>query len=151
MPTKNLSKKSEKMISLTLFIAIILIWAVVLLVEIPFQETPSLEADMSQSFEGCVIEYGFSKCIDGNLVTPFYNPGTEDISFTSIHFYDGEDVDKYNCKEPLLPLSTEVLTTIPCTEDIDTSDVVLEWCCGSDCHETNMETPSTDLSIVRTI
>jgi hypothetical protein len=98
--------------------------------------------------EGCYIEYGRSECIDGNLVTSFFNPGTEDLRRVSMYFYIGDDVDIYNCREPLAPGDPGTLTTIHCTADLDTSRVKLEYCCGEECHETMMDDPSDDLSLV---
>jgi hypothetical protein len=171
MDKKTLLGRNERRISLTLLAAVLLLWAAVFLMENPppigIPLHPPLQPDaiisgsdsnmppgeitldLSQSFEGCCIEYGLSECIDGYLVTPFYNSGDRILTRVSMHFYDGEDADIYNCREPLMPSITETLTTIPCNNDIDTSEVMLEWCCGEECSEAYMDEPSGDLSLVR--
>lgn len=167
MAKKTFLERNERRLSLTFLAAVVLVWVGVFLIEIPFQfpsqpediilghdaATPQedINLDLSQSFEGCHIEYGFSKCIDSSLVTPFYNPGSKDLTRVSMYFYDGEDVDIYNCKEPLRPSITETLTTIPCTTDTDTSEVRLEWCCGDECSDANMTEPSTELSLIQRV
>jgi len=140
--SKKKSNKREVWISLTLIIAIVLVWSFVLFMEIPQQST--LRLDQSE----CVIEYGHSECIDGNIVTSFYNPSERDITKVSMYFREGEDVDIYNCKEILLPDSTGTLTTVPCTEDMNTDNIWLVWCCGDECSDTYMEDISDDLSLI---
>ncbi len=159
MSKKSFLERNEKKLSFTLLIAVILVWVAVFAIEFLPQQLASPEPlpgtlvppSTSVALEGCHIEYGFSKCVDGNLVTSFFNPGTDDITRTSMYFYDGEDVDIYSCREPLKPGDTETLTTIPCTRDMDTSKVKLERCCGADCYETLMTEPSTDLYLVLTV
>jgi hypothetical protein len=150
MVKKSFLQRNEKLLSLTLLAAVILVWLAVFLFEIPLEipQQQSTHPGLSQSFEGCHIEYGHSKCMDGSMVTSFYNPGSEELTRVSMHFYDGEDVDIYNCREPLEPGIPATLTTLPCTSDMDTSDIILEWCCGEECHNTTMSNPSTDLSLV---
>jgi hypothetical protein len=150
--SKKFIERNEKTISLITIIAVILIWVSVFILGNP----PQTEYDIpippsSEKLEGCYIEYGSSECIDGSLVTPFFNPGTEDLRRVSMYFYSGEDVDIYNCAEPLIPGDPGTLTTIPCAADMDTSRVKLEYCCGEDCYETMMDDPSEDLSLVRMV
>lgn len=147
MPKKSFLQRNEKSLSFALMAAVILVWLAVFLLEIPNKQ-PS---GTIQSLGGCSLEYGHSKCIDGTLTTSFYNSGSDNLTRVSMYFYDGEDVDIYNCREPLVPAVPSTLTTIPCNKDIDTSDVTLEWCCGKECYNTTMSNPSTDLSLVYTV
>lgn len=149
MAKKSFLERNERRLSLALLAAVVLVWIAVLLTEAPPSAGGPPQTNLSQAYEGCHIEYGFSECIDGSLVTPFYNPGNKDLTRVSMYFYDGEDVDIYNCREPLRPGISETLTTIPCTADIDMSEVRLEWCCGDECSDTSMTEPSTDLSLVQ--
>ena len=41
--------------------------------------------------------------------------------------------------------------TIPCTGDMDTGEVRLEWCCGDECYDDLMNEPSTDLYLVQNV
>jgi hypothetical protein len=155
MSKKNFLERNEKLLSLSLLVAVIAVWAAVFLIESPPHST-DWQHDVgvpytTQSLEGCLIEYGLSECIDGNTVTAFFNPGTSELRRVSMYFYDGEDVDIYNCREPLSPGATETLTTVSCTSDMDMSRVKLEWCCGEECFDALMNEPSDDLTLVRAV
>lgn len=139
-------KRNEKLISVSLIAAVILIWAAVLFTD--YNSPAPGKYHSLESYEGCHIEYGPSECIDGNLVTSFYNPGTEALTSVSMNFRDGEDVDIYNCNETLESESAGTLTTVPCTEDMDTEKVWLVWCCGDECSDTYMTNISADLALI---
>jgi len=151
----NKKQKTEFWTSIILIVAVICVWGLVLLIEFqPFGEPgyTSDEHPITQDtyfhIEDCAIEYGYSECINKSIVTSFYNPGIKDVTKVSMYFREGDDVDIYNCKEPLGPGSPSTLTTISCTEDVNMSDVWLVWCCGDDCHDTYMAEPSEDLTLV---
>ncbi len=143
--TEGFIKRNERLISLSLIAAVILVWSAIFLLE-P-QPIPGRVHSL-ESYEGCHIEYGISECINGSLVTSFYNPGTEDLTMVSMHFRDGEDVDTYNCNEILESETAGTLTTVTCTSDINISNVRLVWCCGDNCSETYMKEPSDDLTLI---
>ena len=155
MTKKKPSKGNNTFLPLVLLVAIILFWAAIFLTSPPSQYSITGEGtalfDYNELYEGCYLEYGFSKCIDGSLVTSFFNAGNRIITRASMYFYRGEDVDIYNCKEPLGIGISETLTTIACTYDMDTSKVKLEWCCDTDCYNTTMTNPSTELSLVQKV
>jgi hypothetical protein len=142
-------QRNEKLISLSLLAAVILVWTLVFFTEFPYHQPTVPFTDYSlELYEGCHIEYGRSECIDGNLVTSFYNSGNEDLTNVSMHFREGEDIDIYNCNEILEPDTTGTLTTIPCTGDVDMSKIWLVWCCGDECSDTYMTEVSDDLTLI---
>ncbi len=171
MKEKGFVERNEKMLSVILLISVIGVWGLVLLIESPpdtsflfpapvdqpvDQEPPEGDGyvadyeppSTSVPLDGCHIEYGASRCIDGNLVTSFYNPGTESIRRVSMYFYEGEDLDIFNCREPLAPGNKGTLTTAECVSEPYMSDKKLEWCCEESCNTTLMASPSDDLNIV---
>ena len=154
MAKKTFLERNEKLLSLSLLIAVITVWAAVFLIEYEPHNDLQYDTgfyDTNQTLGGCLIEYGFSECIDGNVVTAFFNPGTNELRRVSMYFYDGEDVDIYNCREPLYPGETEALTTVSCASKMDMSKVKLEWCCGEECFDALMDEPSEDLTLVRAV
>lgn len=139
-------KRNEKIISVSLLAAVILVWSAVFLSD--YQPVSTGTYHSLQSYEGCHIEYGPSECVNGNLVTSFYNPGTEDLTKVSMHFREGEDVDIYNCNETLKSESAGTLTTVLCAEEVGTENIWLVWCCGNECSDTYMTNASDDLTLI---
>lgn len=96
--------------------------------------------------EGCEIIYGDSECIEGDIVTGFYNPNRQDIDSVSVHIPTDEGENIYDVESNLPSQETRVLRTGGC-DDQQKEGMEVEWCCGDICLTEKMENPSKEIDV----
>ncbi len=97
----------------------------------------------------CMLEYGFWKCINNQLVIPFYNSSSRAITFARVSVPLKHGTNIYNVSEPLESFKTATLTTASCNAiaDLNKNPMELFWCCNDDCFATKMSSPSDKIKV----
>jgi len=98
--------------------------------------------------QGCMLEYGPWKCINGKIAIPFYNSGTKDVTFASITVPVKNGQNIYNVGEPLKSKGTGALITANCDE-MASENFTLKWCCNETCFTVPMNNPNPDIFLKR--
>lgn len=138
-------KNKRKILPLLLISVILLMWLFSII-----QEKIQLNITLKEaSHIDCLIEYGYSKCYEGKLYIPFYNPNERNITFVRISIPVKTGTNIYNVNESLIPKSSGVLPTIECRKDVNSKNFRLMWCCDDKCFKIKMDKPSKDVKILK--
>lgn len=138
----NALKRKEFMLPIA-FLLFLLIFGIIILIS-DLLNTPK-STEEAKKF-GCVLEYGQWQCIDGKVVIPFYNAGSENIKTVKVSIPITNGVDIYEANDLLHSNKAGTLITANCEEAFMESANV-RWCCSEKCFINDFKSPNLNISI----
>jgi hypothetical protein len=94
--------------------------------------------------QGCGIEYGAFKCVNGRAAVPFFNPNKAEITSLTMSIPVKSGTDIFDVNFPLGPQEPGTVTASNCN-DIISGTFSLRWCCSAQCFDWKDAAPNPDI------